>query len=523
MLDFLQGVEVLASIRFALARFHTLTKRKVLSLVKVSSLKLESAHLTANEVALLRCETALEFKDKGDYEGAQEVMRPLWKRVGERPEIQNLFPSVSAEVLLCAGILTGWIGSRNQVNRSQELAKDLISEGITYFELAGDVKRIAAARAEIAYCYWRDGELNEARIMLVEALQRLPTEGETRARSLLKLTTVELSASRYTDALKILTDNAALFERVPNRTTRGTYFNQVAIVLRNLAREENRDEYLKRAISELDKADREFKATRNSIFRAHVKNNLALILLNLSRFKEAHKHLNEARRLMARFKDKARIAQIDETRAQVFIAEGKLKDAESVVHRAAAVFEKSGQQCQLAEALITQGIALARLGKQERAQLILQRAIEIAHDVGASNKAGLAALTLIEEVDLLRPKTLQAAYNRAREWLSSSQSHEILLRLSEAAAKMASSVHGELTAEEATGILLTRPCDLQDRMLKYERSLIKQALAQANGSVTHAASLLGLTHQGLAYVIEARHKDLLKERSPVRRRSRKPV
>jgi hypothetical protein len=30
-----------------------------------------------------------------------------------------------------------------------------------------------------------------------------------------------------------------------------------------------------------------------------------------------------------------------------------------------------------------------------------------------------------------------------------------------------------------------------------------------------------MSYQGLAYVIESRHKDLLKERSPIRRRVRK--
>ncbi len=37
----------------------------------------------------------------------------------------------------------------------------------------------------------------------------------------------------------------------------------------------------------------------------------------------------------------------------------------------------------------------------ERAQFTFQKAIEIAHQVGALNKAGLAALTMIEELDEL--------------------------------------------------------------------------------------------------------------------------
>lgn len=139
----------------------------------------------------------------------------------------------------------------------------------------------------------------------------------------------------------------------------------------------------------------------------------------------------------------------------------------------------------------------------------------------ARNKAGLAALTLIEEVGELSPATLQAAYQQAREWLADSQSQDMLLRLNDAAGKLATTLRGELSGEEATEILLSKGFDLQGKMLEYERSMIKQALAQTNGRVTPAASLLGLSYQGLCYIIESRHKDLLKERSPVRRRARK--
>ncbi|MEK6282039.1 MAG: helix-turn-helix domain-containing protein [Acidobacteriota bacterium] len=175
----------------------------------------------------------------------------------------------------------------------------------------------------------------------------------------------------------------------------------------------------------------------------------------------------------------------------------------------------------VAEALITQGIALARWGKNQRAHFIFQRAIEVALRVDALNIAGLAALTLIEEVDQLSPATLQAAYQQAREWLKGSQNQEVLLRLNDAAGKLATSLRGELSDEEATEILLSKGFDFHGKVLEYERSMIKQALAQANGRITHAASLLRLSYQGLAYIIESRHSDLLKQRSPVRRRQRK--
>jgi tetratricopeptide (TPR) repeat protein len=160
---------------------------KGLSGVKITSPKLgklNNPNLSLNEKALLCCQTALELRDKGDYEGAQEVMRPFWKRLGERPQIEGLQKSAAIEVLLCVGILTDWIGSTRET-KYQETAKNLISEAITFYEAIGDFKRVAEARADLAYCYWREGGLDEARIMLTEALERLTTEGNTRARAIL--------------------------------------------------------------------------------------------------------------------------------------------------------------------------------------------------------------------------------------------------------------------------------------------------------------------------------------------------
>ena len=130
-----------------------------------------------------------------------------------------------------------------------------------------------------------------------------------------------------------------------------------------------------------------------------------------------------------RVRDKVRVAQVDDTRAQVFISEGKYAQAELVARTAARSFERAGRQCFLAETLINQGIALARLHETKRAQFIFQQAIEIAHQAGALNRAGLAALTMIEEIDTLPREIQSVAYEQAREWLASSESPDIKPRL----------------------------------------------------------------------------------------------
>jgi hypothetical protein len=192
-------------------------------------------------------------------------------------------------------------------------------------------------------------------------------------------------------------------------------------------------------------------------------------------------------------------------------------EAEVTARRAAKTFEKSGHQCFLAEALTTHGIALARLGKTVRAQFTFQKAIEVAHQAGSLNRAGIAALTLIEEIDDLSTEILSGAYEQAGEWLAESQSQELLLRFKAAGKKLALKLR-EGKSEGAPEVLFNQPRNVKQDLLSIEREMIRKALAEVNGSVTHAASLLGMSYQGLAYLIKSRHPDLLKERSPVHHR-----
>lgn len=489
--------------------------------MKLTTPKAETSHLAPNEQALRRCQDALEFRDRSDYQGARDVMEPLWERVGERPKLKGLDDGVRAEVLLTVGILTSWIGSKEGIENAQEIAKNLITESIGLYQTLGDMTKVAASRAEIAYCYFREGALDEARIMLTEALQLLTAKGSTRARALLKLVVVEWSSSRYNVALDLLNVNAGLFKKITNHNIRGIYHNELGVVLRYLAESDrfNRETLLRRALKEYKEADHHFHLAKNKVLRACVKNNVGLTLLHLHRFKDAHEYLGRARRLSVSAKNKLQTAVIDENTAQVLVAEGKLKEAEAIARHAVRVLDKTGHQGFLADALITHGTALARLGKSEQAQFTLQRAVNTAHQVGALNKAGLAALTLIEEIEDLGPDVLEQAYDRASEWLATSQSQEVLQRVIAVSKKIRVSPVAEMHVEGVTEPPLNITCDLNEEKLKHERELIRQALAKVDGRLTRAASLLNMSYQGLAYIIEKRHPDLLKERSPVRRRS----
>jgi len=65
------------------------------------------------------------------------------------------------------------------------------------------------------------------------------------------------------------------------------------------------------------------------------------------------------------------------------------------------------------------------------------------------------------------------------------------------------------------------PRTLSEEIQSYEHEIIKRALENAQGSVTHAARNLGISYQALGYMLETRHKALMTERTPPRRRLRK--
>jgi hypothetical protein len=71
--------------------------------------------LPKDKQAQLRCQLAKELEEVGNFEAAREAMGELWSRVGERPVLDGLDEATAAEVLLRAGVLTGWIGSTKQI------------------------------------------------------------------------------------------------------------------------------------------------------------------------------------------------------------------------------------------------------------------------------------------------------------------------------------------------------------------------------------------------------------------------
>jgi tetratricopeptide (TPR) repeat protein len=438
---------------------------------------LENPSLSLSDRVELCCELARDFENRGEYEEARKALSDYWRRIGEPPKLSGLEPGTAAELLLRAGVLTGYVGSKNQIADAQESAKDLITQSHTIFEARQNRKKIAEAQTELALIYWRTGENKEARDCLNEALALLSIDSDLKAKAVIRLAVVEFRAARHEKALRILKKHAPLFDRIQNHTLKGSYHDTLGNALEDLSVLKKRSEYVDRALIEYAAASFHFEQAGHRGYLGYVENNLGMLYFRINRCDEAHEHLNRARRIFQSLKDVGCVAQVDETRACVFLRRGRFVEAEHVARSAVRSQEKTNRYGQLAEALTTHGSALARLERYGASLSAFRRAIDLYEHTDNMTRAAQVALAMVKEI-------------------------------------------GEHLAAPERGQLLSGRALGQDK-LALEHHVIKLALEQAKGRVSEAARLAGMSWQALAYALRTRHKDLSDKRTPVRPRKRR--
>ena len=220
----------------------------------------------------------------------------------------------------------------------------------------------------------------------------------------------------------------------------------------------------------------------------------------------------------------------------------RFSEAEKVARSSVRALQEGDELSLLAAALTTHGTATARLGNFSKARTSLEEAIRTAHNAGDPASGGVAALSMAEELARHLPfNELLAYYRMAESELVNSHDPEIQNRLGKCAKLILAteslsaleggrqvdaqsagnlSSHSQPSHEVASAPDLSISASLEEQVLRYEGELIRRALQASDGSITRAARLLGVTHQGLAFILNGRQKNLLSARKPAKPRRR---
>jgi tetratricopeptide (TPR) repeat protein len=366
--------------------------------LKTSSVKDSDSNFPLSEQALRCCRRAKELEKAGEYRAACEALEEFWPDTVTDSKLENLNDGEKAEVLLRAGSLAGWLGSVEESGGSQEHAKNLITCAIEIFERLGKSQAVLESQSDLAVCYWREGGFDEARVLLEGVIANVNADAETKTFALVRVALVEKTAGKYTEAMARYKEAEPLVDASDNDALKGTFHNGLGMLLNCRGVSEQRQDFIDQALIEFAAASFHFEQAGNDRFRARVENNLGYLFFTIGRYADAHAHLDRARFLFLGLNDSRTAAQVDETRARVLLAEGDPVSAERLVRGGIKVLERGDEQAILAEALVTQGVALARSGHASKARSVLERAEELAANAGDREGAGKASLATIEEL-----------------------------------------------------------------------------------------------------------------------------
>lgn len=458
----------------------------------------------------------------GEYQAAYEVLAEYWPDRQAFPKLPDLPKEIAADLMLRIGALSCWLGSADQTGGSQELGKDIINRALLIYETLELPAKVAEARGDMGLCYWREGAFDEARVQFSTALGLVPAaEHDLKAMLLIRSGIVEGDAHRLNTALAYYNEALPLVEESSDDALKGGFHFSYALLFKRLAAPENREDYIDRALVEYTAASVHFERAGNVRAQARVEANLGNLFCMIGRYADAHRHLDRARGLLVSLDDAATLAVIDETRARTLLGEGRLVEADRMIKMSVKVLEKGDQQAVLAEALTTFGVVQARLGYHARAKVLFDRAINVAETMNEPEEAGRAKLCVIEELrDKLPEPELVEIYWSARELLRHAEDQDVGKRLIDGAGVLLKMLL------ERDAPVLNEPDTFDGFSIKRylkdaERKVIRRALREAEGSVTRAAHLLGFKHhQSLINLINSRHRQLINERSTVRKRKR---
>ena len=320
--------------------------------------------LAASENYLRECLKQARFYEFcTDAERALTVLKPIWRSIEEPPDIEGLDPVLACEILLVCGGVVSYYGQVQQKKAYQEVASDLLTRAREAAAEIGIRELIAEAEKQTALAYFRLGQYENS-IAYLNTLLGKYTEAEQLTETVClaaqtNLLMIYMGNGEPVTAYDLLRKIEPHIAASDDLWLKNMFFNQAAGVLLKAGN-------FNIAVPFLEKAVELSHINRNTAFLGNALNNLALVHLTLHDTALATTYINQAIEAYSRLDQVFFLGIVLETKAQIQIAKGNLKDALYSIEESIGILEKGENYPELAESLWTKTVIIAAQGDKRQ-------------------------------------------------------------------------------------------------------------------------------------------------------------
>ncbi len=314
----------------------------------------------------------LRLERCGKYDDAISLLDGVWLDKEAFPDVDGLGRREAAEILLRCGSIIGFLGYNIQTPNSQEQSKNLLTEAHQRFFEIYDVEKIAECENYLALAYWRSGEITEAETWINEALSRDLSESSfVRLYSVITKSGNLLTNGMYQDVVSLLSRERNACLEYGDDCLKGDFYNHFALALKNKGS-------LTRALEYFHLGKFYHQKSGHVTYLAAIENNIASVCNLQGNFEAAHRAIDRSLEIFKKIKVEERYGFSLDTKAIIYLNEGKLEEALETVDDAISVLRKGENFDFLVETFSTKIRVLIRHNRIDEAALCLSEAVDIA-------------------------------------------------------------------------------------------------------------------------------------------------
>lgn len=350
---------------------------------------MSTLHTTSAKAPATLAKTLLTLERRGRYSKALAEVEHIWKDIRVLPDVSGFEPSDAAEMFLRCGSLIGFHGHIEQIQDSQIISKNLLTNAHERFSDLRDTEKVAECENSLAVVYSRTGEYNEAEAYLASSLgQNIPSFSDARLHSHVITSLINLSCKRHAENLEYQKLYEGDFKKYASDYLKGILCSNIGLSHKNLGN-------VSEARSYLELAKLHYERSRHKIYMGTAENNLAQFYRETRKFARAHEAIDNATRIFRQIKDKTREGFSFDTKALVYFAESKYAEALKTIDKGISILRKSENTAYIIEALLTKAKILLYLDNFSEAVLNLSEAVSMAR----VQTDDAAAMRLIQEFE----------------------------------------------------------------------------------------------------------------------------